>query len=36
MNRPQTPSPRFQRHHIVISIIAILVAVALALNYYLW
>jgi hypothetical protein len=36
MNRPDTSSPRFQRHHIVISIIAILVAVALALNYYLW
>jgi hypothetical protein len=34
MNRPDTSSPRFQRHHIVISIIAILVAVAL--NYYLW
>lgn len=36
MNRPDTPSPRFQRHHIVISIIAIVVAVAMALNYYLW
>jgi hypothetical protein len=36
MNRPHTPPPRFQRHHIVISVIAILVAVALALNYYLW
>jgi hypothetical protein len=36
MNRPDTSSPRFQRHHIVISIVAIVVAVALALNYYLW
>jgi hypothetical protein len=30
------PSPRFQRHHIVISVVAIVVAVALVLNYYLW
>ena len=36
MNKPVTPSPRFQRHHIVMSIVAILVAVALVLNYYLW
>ena len=36
MNRPDMPSPRFQRHHIVSSGIAILVAVAMALNYYLW
>jgi hypothetical protein len=34
MNRPQAPS--FQRHHLVIAIIAIVVAVALVLNYYLW
>jgi hypothetical protein len=36
MNKPDTPSPRFQRHHIVMSIVAIVVAVAMALNYYLW
>jgi hypothetical protein len=36
MNRPQTPLPPFQRHHAVIAIIAIVVAVALVLNYYLW
>jgi len=26
----------FQRHHIVLAVIAVLVAVALAANYYLW
>jgi len=26
----------FQRHHIVLGVIAIVVAVALAANYYLW
>jgi len=26
----------FQRHHIVFGVIALLVAVALAANYYLW
>jgi hypothetical protein len=36
MTKPGTPSARFQRHHIVISIVAIAVAVALVLNYYLW
>jgi hypothetical protein len=36
MNKPDTSFPRFQRHHIVISVIAIVVAVALVLNYYLW
>ncbi len=36
MNRPQAPLPPFQRHHFVIAIIAIMVAVALVLNYYLW
>src|SRR5262245_36838391 len=36
MNRPRTPLPRFQRHHLVIAVIAIVVAVALVLNYYLW
>ena len=35
MNRDM-PTSRFQRHHIVIAIIAIVVAVAMALNYYLW
>ena len=28
--------PRFQRHHIVAAIVAIVVAIALVLNYYLW
>ena len=36
MTKPDTPAPRFRRHHIVISVVAILVAVALVLNYYLW
>jgi hypothetical protein len=36
MNRPNTPLPPFQRHHIVIAVVAIVVAVALILNYYLW
>jgi len=26
----------FQRHHIVLAVIALIVAVALAANYYLW
>jgi hypothetical protein len=30
------PTTRLRRHHVVISIIAIVVAVALVLNYYLW
>jgi hypothetical protein len=36
MKRPSTPPPRLQRHHVVIAIIAVMVAVALVLNYYLW
>ncbi len=36
MNTPDSPTPRFQRHHIILSLVAILVAIALALNYYLW
>jgi len=36
MNRPRTPLPRLKRHHLVIAVIAIVVAVALVLNYYLW
>jgi hypothetical protein len=36
MNRPDTSFPRFQRHHVVIAVIAIVVAVAMVLNYYLW
>ncbi len=36
MTRPNTSPPRFQRHHIVIAVVAIVVAVALVLNYYLW
>ena len=34
MNRPQPPLAGFQRHHVVIAIVAIVVAVALVLNYY--
>jgi hypothetical protein len=29
-------SPHLRRHHIMIAIIAVVVAVALVLNYYLW
>jgi len=36
MKRPSTPVPRLQRHHVVIAFIALVVAVALVLNYYLW
>jgi hypothetical protein len=36
MKEPRVSLPTFQRHHAVIAIIAILVAVALVLNYYLW
>ena len=31
-----TAPSRFQRHHLVMSVVAILVAIALVLNYYLW
>jgi hypothetical protein len=36
MSKPEETYPRFQRHHFVIAVVAILVAVAMALNYYLW
>ena len=32
----QTPSRSLRPHHIAISVVAIVVAVALLLNYYLW
>ena len=35
-HKSEMPGPRFQRHHIILSIVAIVVAIALALNYYLW
>jgi hypothetical protein len=35
-HKPEMPASGFQRHHIILSIVAIVVAVALALNYYLW
>ena len=35
-HKSEMPAPRFQRHHLSLSIVAIVVAVALALNYYLW
>ena len=36
MNKPETSFLRGRFHHIVVAIVAILVAVALVLNYYLW
>jgi hypothetical protein len=36
MSEPDVATPRFQRHHIAAAIVAILVALALVLNYYLW
>jgi len=36
MNTPDTSFMGLRRHHLVISVIAILVVVALLLNYYLW
>ena len=36
MNEPTSPSLRWRLHHIVVAIVAIAVAVALVLNYYLW
>jgi hypothetical protein len=36
MSKPEETYPRFQRHHFIIAVVAILVAVALAANYYLW
>jgi hypothetical protein len=32
----KVPSRRLRRHHMVIAIVAIVVAMALVLNYYLW
>ena len=36
MTKPETPFPRSRLHHIVVALVAILVAVALVLNYLLW
>jgi hypothetical protein len=36
MTKPTESSPRLRRHHVVMGIIAVVVAVALVLNYYLW
>jgi 1,4-dihydroxy-2-naphthoate octaprenyltransferase len=36
MNSKNQWPPRVRPHHIVLSVVAIVVAVALALNYYLW
>ena len=36
MNRTEGPTPYLQKHHIVAAIVAIVVAIALVLNYYLW
>jgi hypothetical protein len=35
-HKSEMPSPRFQRHHSIPSVVAIVVAIALVLNYYLW
>jgi hypothetical protein len=35
MNQPPAPR-RLRLHHMVIAVIAVLVAVAMALNYYIW
>jgi len=35
-HKSEMPLPRFQRHHIILSLVAIVVAIALVLNYYLW
>jgi len=32
MKRPSMPPPRLRRHHVI----AVVIAVALVLNYYLW
>ena len=36
MTEPETTLPRSRLHHVVVAIVAILVAVALVLNYLLW
>ena len=36
MSKPVSPSLRWRFHHFVIAIVAIAVAVAMVLNYYLW
>jgi hypothetical protein len=36
MTTPQSPMARLRAHHVVFGAVAILVAVALAANYFLW
>jgi hypothetical protein len=36
MNHPEGASARFQRHHLIGAVVAIVVAIALVLNYFLW
>jgi hypothetical protein len=36
MNKIEPVTWRFRRHHIAAAVIAVMVAVALVLNYYLW
>jgi len=36
MNHPDGASARFQRHHFIAAVVAIVVAIALVLNYFLW
>jgi len=36
MTTPESPLSRMRSHHIVFGVLAIVVAVALAANYFLW
>jgi hypothetical protein len=36
MKEHDVPAPRFRRHHVILAVVAILTAIALAANYYLW
>jgi hypothetical protein len=36
MNEPKVRSLQFRLHHVVIAAIALMVALAMALNYYIW
>jgi len=36
MTTPESPLSRMRSHHIIVGIVAIVTAVALAANYFLW
>ena len=36
MAKPEAPFSRLRSHHVVMAVIAIIVALALVSNYYLW